>query len=296
MTSKYAQNFAQYEAQASFQKLSGGQLNFIQLTKQQSKMYIQLLSEKLMPIPMHNFVPTTNGKKAAFICRKFINQPCFICDNHIKDPQHPEWGENKPKRTFIAIGVQYESLGQRKYKIQTTDMVVDNEKAKEIIKNAPNLKYIPDGENNTKFIGVPNVGLFIANKTIDEGVAVAIAEFGDIRDILFRTSRDGEGLDTKYSIMNLGDAPVPHDAEAIVNATKMHMSVDEFIDTYIDEARYARLLGTANDSSEQEEQNVPQDEDVSVALDDTDDTDNADNDIDDAEEDIDAIIRKKYNK
>lgn len=295
MTSKYAENFAQYEAQANFQKFSGGQLNFMQLTKQQPKMYIQLLSEKLMPVPMHNFVPTVNGKKATFICRKFINKPCFICDNHIKDPQHPEWGENKPKRTFIAIGVQYESLGQRKYKLQTTDMVVDNEKAKEIIKNAPNLKYMPDGENNTKFIGVPNVGLFIANKTIDEGVAVAIAEFGDIRDILFRTSRDGEGLDTKYSVMNLGDAPVPHDAEAIVNATKMHMSVDEFIDAYIDDARYARLLGTANDSSEQEEQDVPQDEDATVVSDDADDDVN-DDDADDTEEDIDAIIREKYNK
>lgn len=294
MTSKYAENFAQYEAQANFQKFSGGQLNFMQLTKQQPKMYIQLLSEKLMPVPMHNFVPTVNGKKATFICRKFINKSCFICDNHIKDPQHPEWGENKPKRTFIGICVQYESLGQRKYKLQTTDMVVDNEKAKDIIKNAPNLKYMPDGENSTKFIGVPNIGLFIANKTIDEGIAVAIAEFGDIRDILFRTSRDGEGLDTKYSVMNLGDAPTPHDAEAIINAMQMHMSIDEFIDTYIDDARYARLLGTANDSSEQEEQNVPQDEDVSVASDDADD--DVDDDSDDSEEDIDAIIREKYNK
>lgn len=291
MVSKYAQNFEQYEAATQTMQFSGSALNFMSLSKQNPKMYVQVLTEKLLPVPMHNFVPCANGKKASFVCRKFVNEPCPVCDNHIRDSYGNEIGQ---KKTYIGIAAQYDNEGPRKYTLVRNDVSLSNEKAQEILAKWPDLTHFPDGDNNTKFVDMPKVGLFIGNKTIDEGMAVAIAEFGSINDILFRVSREGTGLDTKYTVMNLGDSPYPSDSDILAPAIAMHMTVDEYIDAYIDEARYNRLLGIgATNASSNMQESAEQEPATQDEVKQETHASEAKQTISD--EEIEAFIRAKYN-
>lgn len=296
MASKYAKQFEQYEASTQPMNFNGKALNFVSLSKKNPKTYIQLLSEKLLPVPMHNFVPTTDGKKAMFVCRKFVQQPCFICDSHMVDSYG---NEMKPKKTYLGLILEYEAVGPRKYKPVLVDMTVPKDVAKAATdKFGDILAPIEDGDN-VKFTDMPKVGMYLGNRGVDADIAVDIAEFGEVNDIVYAISRTGEGLKTEYHARNVGDAPLASDSDEVKASMLLHMDIDTFIDTYIDANRYTRLLGAPGDKNAEHDE-APADpwaDTVSEGSDEAKTNAEAEEHTEDAEysdEDIEEIIRKKF--
>lgn len=288
MASKYAAQFKKYEEESS-QQFSGanGALNFVSVTKKEPKVYMQLLSESLFPVPMHMFTPLPNGKKASFVCRSFIGERCPVCDAHLTDSYGKE---ARPRRQYIGIVAVYEKEGQGRFRVKRADVKVSKEKAQQVTEKWPQLKPVEESQFNVTFPDTPVVGLFQGGRTVDEQLGAIVAEFGDgIHDAMLAVSRSGEGLKTTYNVMNLGSSPLAHDNEMLEQAVDLHMTVDEFIDEYISMERYDRLFLGKN------ERETPADpwKDASTPQ-------AAGAKADDAkveeeiEEDIDAIIAAKY--
>lgn len=248
MTSKYANNIEKYKQELeSKQNFSTSHLNFIGVTKKSPKIYIQLFSD-IIPVPMHSYieVPQKDGSKRQmnFICRHFIDEECYICDN-IKD----DYGNLvKPKTSRLAIVAQFENLG-RNAETKTVDyspifetVTLQKDKAESILEEWPDLKYT-ENDDNYVFEHIPRVGIFDAKKAVDDYFAVTLSEMGSIDDRIFMVKREGEGLQTRYSTMNVGDGFTAEDAEIFKPAIAMHMSVDDYIDMFISEGRYKRAFG-----------------------------------------------------
>ena len=261
MTSKYASNFKAYREQVKSQQgfNSSNSLNFIGVSKKNPKIYVQVIGNELFPVPMHTYVPVPQEdgsfKSSTFICRKFVNDSCYICD-HLKDGSG---NALRPKTVRLALVIQVEGNGANR-SIMREDVKTSKTKAEEIFNKIDadaveesGIKILDDGEN-VIFSNIPRVGILQANKTMDDYFALTLSEAGSIDDRIFMIKRDGEGLATKYAIMSVGDALIGPEDIGLQIALAIHMSIDEYIDMFISEARYNRAFKLEDNESEKHEE------------------------------------------
>lgn len=272
MTSKYAKSIAEYREQVKNQQsFTNGNLNFIGVTKAKPKIYVQLLSNDLVPIPMHQFVPVQQDdgtfKSSNFICRRFIHEDCYICDNMKTDKGEPL----KPKTVNIVLAAQLADKSTPMYE----DVTTDKKTAESIFEqfneaDLANVNAIEEGDSIV-FKNLPKVGVLQANRTMDQYFALTLSEAGSIDDRSFMIKREGTGLQTKYSIMSVGDAPLDPDDVRLKIALAIHMSLDDYIDVFISKARYNNAFGLSdssekqNDEDDDEEDEESNDEGVTMA-------------------------------
>ena len=286
MTSKYASNFKSYREQVAAQQnfSNSGNLNFIGVTKKSPKIYVQLMGNELFPVPIHQYVPVPQDdgstKSSSFICRHFVGDDCYICNN-VKDNNG---NLVKPKAVHLAIVAQLENKTKTvdgrvtAYRIPAyEDAKVSQKKADELLEkfdadalNDAGIEMIEDGDN-VVFTHIPRVGVLQANKTMDNYFALTLSETGSIDDRAFMIKRDGEGLNTKYSIMAVGDAPIDPDDIGLQLALSIHMTIDDYIDMFISESRYNRAFNlesneedSGDDQVDDSESQEDEDEEISM--------------------------------
>lgn len=269
MTSKYAQSIAEYREQVkSQQSFTNGNLNFIGVTKANPKIYVQLLSNELVPIPMHQFVPVPQDdgtfKNSNFICRKFVHDDCYICDHMKTDKGEPL----KPKTVNIVLAAQLADKSTPVYE----DVTADKKTAESIFEqfdeaDLSNINAVEEGDNII-FKDLPKVGVLQANRTMDQYFALTLSEAGSIDDRSFMIKREGTGLQTKYSIMSVGDAPLDPDDVKLKIALAIHMSLDDYIDVFISKTRYdnAFSLSDLSEKKDDEDSEEESNDDSNVTM------------------------------
>ena len=301
-SSKYADAAKRYDERTKFSGVSDKTLKFITNTKKEPKIYIQLLSEGLLAVPMHNFVEVKgsdgNTHKMSFVCQSLIDRPCYICDNGLAVDQYNKDG--KPRKRMVGLAIQFEKSG-KKYTPVREDIVVTPETGKRIAKKYPDLSPKIDEDRYT-FTDMPKVGILDTNKSVDDGLALIMTETGSVNDCIFLIARTGEGLQTSYSAQRLSDSPIDFDegddelTQEVMASIEMSMSVDDYIDAYISEDRLKSAFGLDSDGSSKNRRSSDRDdEDEDVDDEDVDDDDDSDDDDDD-DVDMDAMFAKSYRR
>lgn len=286
MASKYAEAAKRYAESTQFSGFGDKTLKFIGLSKKTPRRYVQILSDELMVVPMHNYIDVVgkNGqsRKMSFVCREFIDEKCYICDNKID-----QGNDGRPKKRMIGLAIEFEKDGKR-YDPVREDIVVSAEAGKKIAKKYPSLSPKIEDDRYT-FKDMPRVGILDGNKSIDDDIALVLTETGSMNDCIFLIARRGEGLQTTYSAQRLSDSPIDFEDEddeltqEVMAAIDMSMSVDDYIDTYIAEERYESAFNIKTDDSDDSDEDQ-----------DDEDDDEDDDDDDDDEVDMDEMFAKTY--
>lgn len=304
MTSKYAEAARRYSERTQFSGFGDKTLKFIGLSKKKPKTYIQLLSEELMPVPMHNYIEVQgkNGttRRMSFVCRSFIDQPCYICDNHIDQ-------NDTPRKRMIGLAIEYEREG-KSYRPIYEDITVSSEAGEKIAEKYPDLRPEIDSDRYI-FKDMPRVGVLDGNRSIDDDLALFMTETGSVNDCIFLIARQGEGLNTTYSAQRIADSPIDmedtdsEETQATLAAIEMAMSVDDYIDTYIAQERYDSAFGLKGDEGEDRQNDdrrssrrSDDDEDERPARRASRRRDDDDDDGDDEDVDIDQMFSKSFRR
>lgn len=248
--SKYAAQIEKYDQESQSSSFSGGDfnLNFISVTKKEPKVYVQILEDRLIPIPLYSFVDCPDGKKRSFIDRSFVGKEDVIKPLGLKTP----WGPLTAVRTCIGVAAQWDRDEEHRYVPMHEDVKVSSEKADEVLKNHPKWakKVIrEDGEDgDVTFPDLPKVGILQVNRTVDQNLGVMASELEGLDSALICIKRTGEGKDTRYNTLNIKGLPAPGDdefPEDLQVAIELSATVDQYIDTFISDDRYraAGLLG-----------------------------------------------------
>lgn len=242
--SKYAAQIEKYDAESQSSGYSGGSfnLNFISVTKKEPKIYVQILEDRLIPVPIYSFVDCPDGKKRSFIDRSFVGKEDVIKPLGLKTP----WGPLKPVRTCIGMAAQWTRDESHKYLLMREDVKVSAEKAEEVLENHPSWekKVVRSGDGEDEevtFPNIPRVGILQANRTVDQNLGVLAQEIEGLDSALLLIKRSGEGKDTRYNVMNIRELPKPEDdefPEDLQIAMELSATVDQFIDTFISDDRY----------------------------------------------------------
>lgn len=307
-TSKYEAQIEKYDQESQQQNFGGGDfnLNFISITKKEPKVYIQVLAPKLIPVPMYSFVECPDGKKRSFIDRSFVGKEDVIKGLGLKTP----WGPLKPTRTCIAVAAQWTRNENHRYVPIREDVRVDAQRAEDVLSRHPKWrkKVVPgadgsDGPEDYTFPDVPRVGIFQANRMVDQQLATMAAEFGSLDNELFAVKRTGEGTNTRYTAMNIKELPSPDDEEFpedLQIAVELHATIDEYIDTFISDDRYrsAGLLPSDGDDSPKSptktQTSEDEDPDEAQSRSRRRDSEPDDDDDEDDSEELAAFIKSKY--
>lgn len=292
MVSKYAAAAKEYDEKTKFSSFGDKTLNFIGLTKKKPKTYVQLISDELLPVPTHNYIEVKgdNGviRHMSFICRDFIKEPCYICDNGL-DPN------KTPRKRMIGLAIEFEKDG-RNYRPVCEDVVVSAKTGQAMAEKYTFLRPEIDNDRYT-FKDMPKVGILDGNRSIDDGLAIIMTETGSINDCIFLIARKGEGLQTTYSAQRMSDSPIDFDDDddeltKLVNASiDMSMSVDDYIDSYISQERYDWAFGLKGDKRK-----TSRDDDRGADAARSRNDDDDDDDEDDEDVDIDTMFSKSYRR
>jgi hypothetical protein len=138
-------------------------------------------------VPVHENVPSYDGKNKTFVCRKAFDSPCELCDN-------------KVYRRDVGYGIAvlreqvYEEIeGQRKftgYRDVTSTYEVE-ENGKTVLKKKP-------------YVGIISQGM----RNFWNQIAVISEKYGSLRDREIEIMRQGAGTDTTYMAFALDPKPI----------------------------------------------------------------------------------------
>lgn len=250
MTSKYAQMFNNYEQNLENRSFVRDKAeNFIYCSKKEPSIMFMPLGDKFYPLPMHTAFPIKDGGHRSFVCRRFINQPCYICDN-LKNPYHAD-KKALPSTDYTCLGIQMEN--------STTPMLVDVKVSKKtgdaVLAKHPEIRGkvdIVEDDEGTTFIQIPKVGILTMKKSVDQSIAMSLMGTNYSFNDVWRVMRSGEGLKTVYNTTRMGD-PINTKNLKVRLAILLHETLDDYIDSRISLKYYESAFGVDLGSSDEED-------------------------------------------
>lgn len=309
MTSKYAKQFKSYAEKASRPAFvpRPKMLNRIFVSKNSPSVYVQPLGKELLPVPFHQFVTTKSNSNEDFICRSFIDEPCYICDNIPNN-----WDASKPSRPstqYLCLAIKMKDSAHP----ELTDYNVSKEFGEKVLKKNSRFakaKYETEGDRMT-FFQLPYIGIFSVKKTVSESFSAYIME-GDVSfNDSYKLNRTGNRLETKYTLLRVGDGFDYERSLKFHLALALHMTIDDYIDDLISEEHYIDAFGpeaisgdsSSDNGSDDSEDDLEDDleDDVDGGMDSEDTTkdksvDESDDESwdDDEEEDSDSMSKEEF--
>lgn len=292
MASKYAKQFKSYAEKASKPAFvpRPKMLNRIFVSKNSPSVYVQPLGKELLPVPFHQFIATKNNSNEDFICRGFIDEPCYICDNIPNN-----WDASKPSRPstqYLCLAIKMKDSAHP----ELTDYNVSKEFGEKVLKKNSRFakaKHETEGDRMT-FFQLPYIGVFSVKKNVSESFSAYMMESGVSFNDSYKLKREGEKLKTTYTLLRVGDGFDYEKSLKFHLALALHMTIDDYIDDLISEKHYTDAFGPDAVSGVEFDSS---DEDIDDSDDDFDDIeddgpsgseDKSDAETDDAESDDDS--------
>jgi hypothetical protein len=234
--SNYQDLFEQYRKKVeSTSNNYGNSVNFIGVTKDNPKIYIQILQNGLFAIPFYRWHEVFDGgKKRDFIARSFLGKPDFIHDHFHEDP--------KPR--YVGRVLQLDRDG-KDLKPMIEDITTSQEKADRVLSKFPDIEHSDDNGKVT-FKNLYRIGFINVGKSVDDEVAGILEEFGDITSTPLSFSRKGEKLETSYSVIPAREAKL--DADTLAASVLASATIDDYVDIFASEKRYNKAFNLNQDS------------------------------------------------
>lgn len=243
MVSKYSQQFKNYAEKASKPAFvpRSKMLNRIFVSAKSPSVYVQPLGKELLPVPFHQFVTTKSNNNEDFICRGFIDEPCYICDNIPN-----RWDSSKPSRPstqYICLAIKLKDSTHP----ELTDYNVSKEFGEKVLKKNSKFakaKHETEGDRMT-FFQLPYIGVFSVKKNVSESFSAYIMESNVSFNDSYKLNRTGEKLETKYTLLRVGDGFNYERSLKFHLALALHMTIDDYIDDLISEKHYIDAFGSS---------------------------------------------------
>jgi len=141
-------------------------------------------ADNILVVPVHENVPTHDGKTKTFVCRKAFDASCELCDNKVYR-----------RDVGYAAAVLREEVRDESGKVTGYRDVTDTYETEE------------DGKTVTKrkpYVGIVSQGM----RNFWNQIAVISEKYGDLRGREIEIIRQGAGTDTTYMAFALDPKPI----------------------------------------------------------------------------------------
>lgn len=264
MKSKYAKQFKDFAKSVSTPNFTqfDKALNSLYVSKKNPAILIQPIGDEFLPVPIHRWIQkpeaTENDPHNDFVCRRFIDKPCYICDTMPNkfQPSKP----NRPGTEYLTLALKLtEENG--KVKPEYRDYYVSKEYGERILKEKKfaGVKHEVVGDR-MQFFHLPSIGLFSAKKTVSEAFGAYLMDGDALFNDVYRIRRSGERLETKYTVIRKRSGFNISKSAKMALALALHMTIDDYIDTHVSLDWYNTNLELSLQDDDADD--VPDDEDI----------------------------------
>lgn len=198
----------------------------------ENRQFVRFVTDDVISIPIHEYVPTLTGKKYDFICARELAEPrdCVICSTFTTQNDAGETIPAKPRTLTFGLVVirkeEHETVNGRLVPVYTDSMVEveDNNKVKKMVKDYRIIKQ--------------------SQKTFWNNLHGYFARYGTIIDRDYEISRSGNtGQNTTYTILPCDPIEgfrTPEEISARYNDSPQ--SIVEYIEYLGSKSRYDKFL------------------------------------------------------